>query len=67
MTQLERVGMAALSLTIQERMSYDRRECYGLGEGAQPMSGRYPEIVYTEQQATHFKRGPEVYEGVIYP
>src|SRR5947209_16075456 len=27
----------------------NRRECYGIGEGALKMSGRYPEIVYTEE------------------
>lgn len=30
-------------------MSYDRRECDDIGEGEQQMSGRYPEIVYTEE------------------
>src|SRR6266849_11085825 len=30
-------------------MGYDRRECYGIGEGEQQMSGRYPAIVYTEE------------------
>ena len=30
-------------------MRYDRRTCYGIAEGQQPMSGRYPAIVYTEE------------------
>ena len=30
------------------------------------MSGRYPEAE-TLEQATHFKSGPEVYAGGIYP
>src|SRR2546426_12624667 len=30
-------------------MGYDRHECYSIGEGELKMSGRYPEIVYTEE------------------
>src|ERR1700747_2257702 len=30
-------------------MGYDWRECYGIAEGELKMSGRYPDIVYTEE------------------
>ena len=42
----------------------------GMREGMQIEDANIPidaKVVETLQQATHFKRGPEVYEGAIYP